>query len=101
MTSSLVTLLYLWISELMLWFPLPSHSHDEIDVTFEDSLMILLSNISEGYYSFLMSRERSGNFLAEATNEPINYPSNVENGLGYFNTHYPSLRFFDLKALKD
>lgn len=71
------------------------------DVTFEDSLMILLSNISEGYYSFLMSRERSGNFLAEATNEPINYPSNVENGLGYFNTHYPSLRFFDLKALKD
>lgn len=71
------------------------------DVSFQDSLMVSLSNISEGYYSFLKSRERSGNLLSAVTNEPINYPSNVNNGLGYFNTHSPSLRFFDLKSLKE
>ncbi len=68
-------------------------------VTTKDSLLVLLSNISEGYYNFLESRERSGNILSEITNEPVNYPSNVNNGLGYFNTHYPSIRFFDLREL--
>tara|TARA_Y100000766_G_scaffold211682_1_gene183271 strand:- start:320 stop:1192 length:873 start_codon:yes stop_codon:yes gene_type:complete len=67
----------------------------------DDSLMVLLSNISEGYFRFLESRDRSGNPLSEITSEPVNYPSNVNNGLGYFNTHYPSIRFFDLKELRD
>ena len=70
-------------------------------VSSNDSLMILLSNISEGYYQFLKSRERSGNPILEFTNEPVNYRSNVNNGLGYFNTHYPSIRYFDVKELVD
>ena len=70
-------------------------------VSTNDSLLVLLSNISEGYFHFLESRERSGNLLSEITNEPVNYPSNVNNGLGYFNTHYPSIRFFDLSELLD
>lgn len=70
-------------------------------VSTQDSLMVSLSNISEGYYKFLEARERSGNLLSEITNEPVNYPSNINNGLGYFNTHYPSIRFFDLKELLD
>ncbi len=68
-------------------------------VSIQDSLVVLLSNISEGYYNFLEARERSGNLLSDITNEPVNYPSNVNNGLGYFNTHYPSIRFFDLNTL--
>lgn len=71
------------------------------EVSLADSLMVSLSNISEGYYSFLKSRERSGNLLSEITNEPINYPTNVVGGLGYFNTHYPSIQFFDLSELLD
>lgn len=70
------------------------------NVTVEDSLVVTLSNISEGYHRFLTSRERSGNLLSEITNEPINYPTNINNGLGYFNTHYPSIKFFDLSELK-
>lgn len=70
-------------------------------VSTDDSLMVSLSNISEGYFRFLDSRVRSGNPLSDITNEPVNYPSNVNNGLGYFNTHYPSIRFFDLKELRD
>ncbi|MDA9328839.1 DUF4249 domain-containing protein [Flavobacteriales bacterium] len=71
------------------------------NVKTSDSLMVSLSNISEGYYSFLKSRERSGSLLSEITNEPINYPTNINGGYGYFNTHNPSFRFFDLKFLLD
>ena len=71
------------------------------NVKTSDSLMVSLSNISEGYYSFLKSRERSGSLLSEITNEPINYPTNINGGYGYFNTHNPSFRFFDLRFLLD
>ena len=71
------------------------------NVKTSDSLMVSLSNISEGYYSFLKSRERSGSLLSLITNEPINYPTNINGGYGYFNTHNPSFRFFDLKFLLD
>lgn len=71
------------------------------NVKTSDSLMVSLSNISEGYYSFLKSRERSGSLLSQITNEPINYPSNINGGYGYFNTHNPSFRFFDLRLLLD
>lgn len=70
------------------------------DVTMRDSLVVTLSNISEGYYRFLTSRERSGNLLSEITNEPINYPTNINNGLGYFNTHHPSIKFFNLSEVE-
>ena len=62
-----------------------------------DSIAVALSNISEGYYEFLKKRERSSGFLTEVTNEPINYPTNVIGGLGFFNTHIPDVKFFDLK----
>lgn len=51
---------------------------------------------SESYYQFLQVRENSGNFLTEITKEPLSLPSNVEGGLGFFNTHFPDLQFFDL-----
>ena len=61
-----------------------------------DSLVMTLSNINEDYYNFLSLRKRSQNLFTELVNEPINYPTNVENGLGFFNTHFPDIHFFDL-----
>ncbi len=65
-------------------------------VTAHDSIAISLSNISKGYYEFLSTYKRSGNLINQLTGEPINYPSNVYNGYGYFNAHYPDNRLFDL-----
>ena len=62
-----------------------------------DTLAVTISNISEGYYQFLTAYKRTGNIFNQITGEPINYPSNVINGYGYFNTHYPSVHIFDLK----
>lgn len=61
-----------------------------------DSLVVTISNINEAYYRFLDLRKNSSNFFTELTKEPVNYPTNVDGGLGFFNTHFPDARFFDL-----
>jgi hypothetical protein len=67
-------------------------------VTRQDSIAVMVSNISKGYYDFLSSFKRSGSVVNLLTGEPINYPSNVEGGYGYFNAHYPNTKYFDLKT---
>lgn len=61
-----------------------------------DSIAVALSNISEEYYNFLTKRDKGGNIFAEITSEPINYPTNINGGLGFFNTHFPDVYYFDL-----
>lgn len=61
-----------------------------------DSIAVALSNISEEYYDFLKKREKGSNIFAKATNEPINYQTNVKDGYGFFTTHFPDVHYFDL-----
>lgn len=57
---------------------------------------VSISNISEEYYNYLVLRERAGNIFSQIVSEPINYPTNVEGGLGFFTLHFPQFEFFDL-----
>lgn len=57
-----------------------------------DTLYISLSNITEEYYNYLSLRERGGSIFNQITNEPINYPTNVEGGYGYFNLVIPDIK---------
>lgn len=66
------------------------------DILVTDSLVVTLSNISEDYYKFLEVRKSAGSFFTELTKEPISSPTNINGGLGFFNTHYPDVHFFDL-----
>ncbi|MFT5823080.1 MAG: hypothetical protein ACI8ZM_004340 [Crocinitomix sp.] len=61
-----------------------------------DSIVVTLSNIDEEYFNFLNLKQGTGNVFASLNLEPVNYPSNVNNGYGFFNTHYPDIRFYDL-----
>lgn len=61
-----------------------------------DSLVVTLSNINEDYYHFLEARQNASNFFTELTKEPISYPTNIKGGLGFFNTHFPDIHFYDL-----
>lgn len=63
-----------------------------------DTIAVTLSNISEGYFKFLNAYKKSSNLFNQLTGEPIDFPSNVQNGYGYFNTHYPDVRTFDLNT---
>lgn len=61
-----------------------------------DTLAVLLSNIDKDYYDFMKIREDTRFGLASYVGEPINYPSNVEGGLGWFNLYFPDVRVFVL-----
>jgi uncharacterized membrane protein len=61
-----------------------------------DTLAVMLSNIDEDYYNFMKLREDTRFGLAAAIGEPINYPSNVKGGLGFFNLYVPDVRVFTL-----
>ena len=59
-----------------------------------DTIAVSLSNISEEYYEFMKLRLDNRFSLVEFVSEPVNYPSNVVGGKGYFNLYIPDVRFF-------
>ncbi len=54
-----------------------------------DSALVVITNVSEGYFNFLEARKRSGGILSSLANEPVNHPTNIKNGVGYFSAHRP------------
>jgi hypothetical protein len=62
-----------------------------------DTIAVSLSNISEEYFRFMKLRMDNRFSLVEFLGEPINYPSNVEGGKGFFNLYVPDVRFFVLE----
>lgn len=62
-----------------------------------DSIAVSLSNISAEYYEFMKLRLDNRFSFLEFVSEPVNYPSNVVGGKGYFNLYIPDVRFFVLE----
>jgi hypothetical protein len=61
-----------------------------------DSVAVSLTNISPDYYEFLKLRISNRLGLVEYLSEPINYPTNVVGGRGYFNLHMPDVKIMVL-----
>ena len=66
------------------------------DLKWNDSIVVTLSNINEKYFNFLGYRIGGGGVFTQLNLEPISYPTNINNGYGFFNTFYPDIKFFDL-----
>jgi hypothetical protein len=62
-----------------------------------DTIAVSLSNISKEYYDFINLRIDNRFSFVEYLSEPINYPSNVVGGKGFFNLYVPDVRFFVLE----
>lgn len=62
-----------------------------------DTVVVSLSNISEEYYRFLKMRIDNRTGFLEFLSEPVNYPSNVTGGKGFFNLYVPDVRPFILE----
>lgn len=58
-----------------------------------DTVLVSVANISQDYYDFLDLRGTRRPFVG-SLGEPINYPTNVENGLGYFHMHIADTSMF-------
>jgi Domain of unknown function (DUF4249) len=52
-----------------------------------DTVSVLVAQIDEGYFKYLNAFQRSGSVLNQLTGEPINFPTNIKNGYGYFAAH--------------
>lgn len=74
-----------------------SEEFELFNISPEDSIVVTISNISPEYYSYLEAQNRAQGILSQVTQEPINRPTNVNGGLGFFNAHFPDFRFYDLK----
>jgi hypothetical protein len=62
-----------------------------------DTIAVSLSNISEEYYRFMELRQDNRFSLVEYLGEPVNYPTNVIGGKGFFNLYIPDIRTFVLE----
>jgi hypothetical protein len=76
--------------------------HDSLTVPFRrfsegDTVAVVLANISEEYYHYLSVSLDNRNSVSALVSEPLNLPTNVQNGYGYFNMHFPDVRVFRMK----
>lgn len=62
-----------------------------------DTIAVSLSPVSKDYFDFMQLRLDNRFSLVEYLGEPINYPSNVEGGKGFFNLYVPDIRLFVLE----
>ena len=62
-----------------------------------DTLAVYLSNISKEYRDFIQLRLDNRFSFVEYISEPVNYPSNVVGGKGFFNLYIPDIRFVILE----
>ena len=62
-----------------------------------DTVAVFLSNIHQSYYDFMKLRLDNRVGFVEFVSEPVNYPSNVTGGRGFFNLHIPDIRLFILE----
>ncbi|MGZ5245112.1 MAG: DUF4249 domain-containing protein [Bacteroidia bacterium] len=68
----------------------------ELDAAKGDTVAVSLVNISEEYYKYLVVYQKSGKVFNQITGEPIDFPTNVKNGYGFFTTHNPDVRILKL-----
>jgi hypothetical protein len=62
-----------------------------------DTVAVTLSRVSEEYFTYLKLREDNRFRWTQFLGEPVNYPTNVQGGLGHFNLTQPAVRFFVLE----
>lgn len=68
----------------------------ELNAAQGDTVAVSLANISEEYYKYLAVYQKSGRVFNQITGEPIDFPTNVKNGYGFFTTHNPDVRVLKL-----
>lgn len=61
-----------------------------------DTLVVQVARIDKAYYKYLTAYKRTGYFINQLTGEPINLPSNIKIGYGYFALYQPQALIFDV-----
>ena len=62
-----------------------------------DTLIVQVARIDEGYFKYLQTYKRTGYLINQLTGEPINLPTNIQTGYGYFAIYKPHRYVFALQ----
>jgi hypothetical protein len=62
-----------------------------------DTIAVSISNVSKEYYDFIKLRQDNRFSFVQYLSEPVNYPTNVVGGKGFFNLYIPDIRPFVLE----
>jgi hypothetical protein len=62
-----------------------------------DDLLVHVAKIDRAYYNYLIAYKKAGSYINQLTGEPINLPTNVIKGLGFFSLSAPVRALFHLK----
>jgi uncharacterized protein YaaR (DUF327 family) len=76
-----------------------SNKNDFLGVSSKDTAYVKIASISREYFNFLYQYKRAGSIINQITGEPINMPTNIENGFGFFNAYFPDIYIEDLSKL--
>jgi hypothetical protein len=68
-----------------------------LNVAATDTMLVHCGRIDEAYYNYLAAYKRSGYLINQITGEPINLPTNINPGLGFFSLYAPKRELFLLK----
>lgn len=61
-----------------------------------DTMIVQIAQVDEGYFKYLSAYKRTGYLINQLTGEPINLPTNIRTGYGYFSLYSPVRYAFDL-----
>jgi hypothetical protein len=61
-----------------------------------DTIGVTFANITEGHFLFLSAQSGTGDLFGQFFHEPVNIPTNVVNGFGYFSAYDPDVKVIDL-----
>ncbi|MFM7023980.1 MAG: DUF4249 domain-containing protein [Flavobacteriales bacterium] len=78
-----------------------NNNHIEITTTVPgvsptDTIGVTFANITEGHFEFLSAQSGTGDLFGQFFHEPVNIPTNVMNGFGYFSAYDPDVKIIDL-----
>ncbi|MFY8020942.1 MAG: DUF4249 family protein [Bacteroidia bacterium] len=62
-----------------------------------DTIAVALTHISKGYYQYLQAQKKAGTLFNQIRAEVVNFPSNIQNGYGYFELNEPDFHLLELE----
>ena len=67
-----------------------------LQVAPRDTVLVQIGQIDKAYYDYLAAYKRTGALINQLTGEPINLPTNIVTGLGFFSLYQPVRMVYDL-----
>jgi len=67
-------------------------------ITASDTIGVTLAHITKDYYNYLSAQNKINGIIGQFFREPVNVPTNISNGYGFFSAYDPDVKVIDINA---